>query len=218
MIDPRARRCHPCAAKVIRARSDTPEWRRNHSEAMRAAHTRGVYNSPEARRRQSEAIKAAHARGDFDNRFTPETRRRMSEIRKAKWERGDFDGHSAAMKAAWERGAYDNRVITGPPYKSTEIPLAAALDICGIEHQAQFKPEGCRFIFDEFIFPNLLLEVNGDYWHGPKRPENQKRDIKKAIWAEENGYLLVVIWEHEIKKRGAWSLVYERILPLLGIM
>ena len=161
----------------------------------------------------------AHARGDFDDVLDSlETRKRMSETKKAAWARGDYDDHSAAIKVAWESGVYDNRVITGPPYKSTEIPLAAALDICGIEHQAQFRPGDCRFIFDEFIFPNLLLEIHGDYWHGPKRPENQKRDVKKASWAEENGYVLIIIWESEIKKQGAWSLVHERILPLLEIM
>lgn len=217
-IDPRAKRCHPCAGKVVRARSNTPEWRRKHSEAMKAAHACGIYDdiyNPEIQRKKSESMKAARARGVCDS---PETRRKMSKSKKAAWARGDHDGHPTAMKAAWERGAYDNRAIAGPPYKSTEIPLAAALDVCGIEHQAQFRPEGCRFVFDEFIFPGLLLEVHGDYWHGPKRPENQKRDVKKATWAEENGFTLVVIWEHEIEEQGARSLVHERILPLLGVM
>ena len=49
------------------------------------------------------------------------------------------------------------------------------------------------------------------HWHGPKRPEQQKRDAEKAQWAEENGYKLIVIWEHEIKKQGAWAIVTQAL-------
>ena len=48
-------------------------------------------------------------------------------------------------------------------------------------------------------------------------PEHQKADAEKAIWAEENSFILIVLWEHEIKEQGAWSLVHERILPLLNL-
>lgn len=124
-------------------------------------------------------------------------RQRMSEVSKARWARGIYDG-----------------VFQSPT--SIEVAVAAALDAHDIAHVPQFRPEGCRFIFDEFIFPGLLLETNGTYWHGPEHPKQQERDIVKAAWADEHGYHLVVIWEHEIKERGAWSLIHERVLPLLG--
>lgn len=96
---------------------------------------------------------------------------------------------------------------------SIELALAAALDICGIEHTSQYRPDGYSKIYDEFVPPNMLIEAHGNYWHGPKCLENQRRDAEKAAWAEENGYHLVIIWEHEIKERGAWALVHERVSP-----
>jgi len=145
----------------------------------------------------SKKIKAAHRNGTFEHiHQDPEWRRKVSEN----------------VRAAHARGCYDG--CNKPPFRTTEVPLAAALDICGIEHDSQYRPPNCRFRFDEFIPPNILIEANGDYWHSKETAK--KRDIKKGAWAKRNGYELVVIWEHEIKERGAWALVHERVLPLLA--
>jgi len=144
------------------------------------------------RRKLSEAMKAAHARGCWDGVFTEETRRKHSESAKAQWARGDMDG-----------------VFQSPT--SIEHQVAAALNIVGIEHQTQYRPEGYSRTYDEFIPPHTLIEVQGDYWHGPERPEQQKRDAQKAQWAEENGYELMEIWEHEIKERGAWAIIAQAL-------
>lgn len=199
---------------------DNPEIKRKISEASKAAWARGSLSTPEIRHKRSEAAKRQWARGDLS---TPEVWCKRSEAAKASWARGAYDGvHdspefrrklSEAVKAARARGAYDG-VFQSPT--SIELALAAALDICGIEHVSQYRPGGYSKIYDEFVPPDILIEANGDYWHGPERPEAQKRDTEKAIWAEENGYHLVIVWEHEIKEQGAWALVHERVLPLTG--
>ena len=223
----------PEAIKAAHARGDYDDV----SEALRAAHARGDYDGqPEAMRAAwargdfeglSEAMRAAWARGDFEGLseaikaawaqgvYGEEWRRKNSEATKAQRERGDFDDMyteeclrkmSEGVQAAWERGCFDG-VFQSPT--SIEIQIAAALDIMGIEHQTQYRPEGYSRIYDEFIPPNTLIEVQGDYWHGPKRPEQQKRDAEKARWATDNGYEFMVIWEHEIKGRGAWPIIAE---------
>ena len=198
------------------------EYCRKQSEAAKAHWERGdfdgVFTSEEYRQGQSKMQKAAWARGDHDSE---ETKRKMSEALKTAWERGDFDGihseehrhkQSEAVKEAWERGAYDG-VFQSPT--SIEIQTSAALDIMGIEHQSQYRPDGYSCIYDELIPPDTLIEIHGDYWHGDNFPEQQQRDAEKAQWADDNGYRLVVIWEHEIKRQGAWSLVIERVLPMM---
>lgn len=237
-IDPRAKRCASCAGRVRWECGiyDDPETRRRMSESMKAAWERGDFDNPETRKKRSEGIKASWARGahdsletynkkskatrtkwergDFDDAFDDlEYRRQIAERVKAAHACGDYDGNSEAIKAAWERGAYDG-VFRSPT--SIELAVAAALDICGIEHVSQYRPEGHSRIYDEFVPSSILIEVHGDYWHGLERPEKQARDVEKATWADENGYRLVVIWEHEIKEQGAWALVHERILPLMA--
>lgn len=113
-----------------------------------------------------------------------------------------------------------------PPFESTEVPIAKALDELEIEHQSQYSPPKCRFIFDEWIPPDILLEIHGSYWHAsPQHYEendldkiqrtNRERDERKVEWVERYGYKLAVIWEHEISAYGAETLIRERVMPLL---
>ena len=119
------------------------------------------------------------------------------------------DKHES-VTLAWKRGAYDGRSMVVSP-TGIEIAVSEALDALSVEHIFQHRPDGCTFVFDEFVPPDLLVEVNGDYWHGPAWPENQARDVQKKRWALENGYRFVVIWEGEIVERGAKVLIQERI-------
>jgi len=178
---------------------DNEELYHKKSEATRVAWARGDYGK-EWRYKLSEATKARWERGDFDNH---------SEVVKAAWERGIYDNHSEAMKAAWERGCFDG-VFQSPT--SIELQVAAALDIMGIEHQPQYRPDGYSRIYDEFVLPNTLIEVQGDYFHSEEHfPGIGQRDIEKAQWAADNGFNLIIIWGHEIKEQGAWAVVMEMV-------
>jgi len=195
-ISPRAIRCRSCAAtKQMKRRWDEgefdDEWQKKVSRAREIAWENGLYDSEDTRRKYSEALKETWNKGLLDDLHNEEWRKKMAEITKAHWEEGVFDG-----------------VFQSPT--SIELQVATALDICGVEHQSQYRPDGYSRPFDEFIPPNTLIEIQGDYWHGPERPKQQKRDTQKAQWAVENGYELIVIWEHEIKERGAWAIIAER--------
>jgi G:T-mismatch repair DNA endonuclease (very short patch repair protein) len=69
---------------------------------------------------------------------------------------------------------------------------------------------------------NILIEVNGDFWHanpkiyksdefvnfpnGKIKAENiWKRDSDKAKVAEERGFCLIVIWEHDLKSMSEFD-------------
>lgn len=125
-------------------------------------------------------------------------------------------------KEMWKLGRFDG-VFKSPT--SIEIEIATVLDTLGIKHVSQFRPSNYSRPFDEFIPPKLFIEIQGDYWHGnplfykanelgKKQRKNRQRDAEKAVWAKENGYCLVTIWEHEIKTWGARALIEEHVLPL----
>ncbi len=184
--------------------------RRTLSEASKASWARGDHDSEETRQKKSDVMKAAHARGDWDSE---ETRQKMSEGQKAAHARGVWDSEetrqkrSDAVKAAHARGDFDG-VIQSP--NRIEIAIALALDKLGIMHVGQYRPEGCRFVYDEYLLAlGVLLEVNGDYWHTlPGRPE---RDARKETWAREHGFIPMTIWEHEIKEHGALVMIQSRV-------
>jgi len=234
-ISAKATRCYSCEN---RKRQEDPENRRKHSEAMKKAWARGdyngVHNSEENRRKHSEVAKKRWQQGDLGNEEwqrkvsqgvkaawecgdigSEERNRKISEAMKAAWERGDFDEEcrrkqSKARKAAWEHGDYAG-VFTSPT--GIELEIAATLDIVGIEHISQYRPEGYSRIYDEFISPNILIEIQGDYFHSEEHfPGIHARDAEKAQWAVKNGFDLVIIWEHEIQEQGARSIIIQRIL------
>jgi very-short-patch-repair endonuclease len=75
--------------------------------------------------------------------------------------------------------------------------------------ETQFKIG--NFLFDGHVKnSNILIEVNGDYWHcNPKVYQNGpinemqkthiKRDFAKKHFAAKEGYYLVTVWEKDIK-------------------
>lgn len=127
-------------------------------------------------------------------------------------------------RAMWAAGVFDN-VFKSPT--SIELDIAAALNNFGIEHTSQFRPDNHSCPYDEFIPPNILIEIHGDFWHAnplfyattelyAAQEKSRHRDVKKKNWAIEHGYHLITFWENEINEHGAEHLVKERILPLLG--
>lgn len=163
------------------------EWR---AELTKTYWENGLYDA-ECLRKISESKKAAWTRGVYD---IPEYRQKISRIREEAHAKGVYDG-----------------VFQSPT--SIEIAISNALDELNIKHRSQYRPQRYSRVYDEFVPPNILIEVHGDYWHS--REETKKRDVEKALWAKENNYHLAVIWEHEIKEQGSLILVRERISPLL---
>ena len=99
---------------------------------------------------------------------------------------------------------------SGP--SSIEIFVSDALDKLGFAHESQFQPDSCRYIFDELVYPNVLIEVNGDYWHS--LPGKQEHDETKRRWAIQHGYHILTITESEINKTGAYEICKSELARL----
>ena len=98
---------------------------------------------------------------------------------------------------------------------------AKLLDKNNIKYNREFKiiKENGRFYSYDFKINNLLIELNGIYWHcSPKRyqpndlvrfPNNHfilakdkwEYDKQKCLFAESKGYKIVTIWEDEFCER-----------------
>jgi len=114
------------------------------------------------------------------------------------------------MKKRWADGCYDG-VFLSPT--SIEVDVSDALDLLGIPHKSQFRPKGYTRIFDEFVYPNILIELQGDYWHS--LPHTRRRDAEKATWAIQQGYCFLEFWECDIRNIGAEHLIDRYIIPFL---
>lgn len=84
------------------------------------------------------------------------------------------------------------------------------LDKVGVEYVYQYKAESIGRYYDFYIPKlNLLIEVDGSYYHGqglkhdeknPMQKHNERVDKQKDLWAALNGKKLIRIWENDINK------------------
>lgn len=99
------------------------------------------------------------------------------------------------------------------------------LDKLGVNYIRQYKMGGTgRFCDFAILGHNILIEVDGDYFHAygilyedmdKLQKKNHEVDLKKNRWALENGFIMVRIWEHDIIKHPV--AVMKRLKELFGI-
>ncbi len=95
---------------------------------------------------------------------------------------------------------------------SLERNFCKLLSELNIKYEQQFKLDGSYFDF--YIQDNnLLIEINGDYWHGnpkvykktrvkfiSKRIEIERQREKKKK-SRKNGYKILFLWERDLKTK-----------------
>lgn len=90
---------------------------------------------------------------------------------------------------------------------SIEITVSKWLGQLGVVHEAQAR---VGFYLVDFLVGDKVVECHGDYWHAnplsyagrtlsPMQTANVLRDRRKATYLRNQGYDLLVVWEHEIK-------------------
>jgi G:T-mismatch repair DNA endonuclease (very short patch repair protein) len=120
-----------------------------------------------------------------------------------------------------------NKIFNHNGTSSLESKISEVLNFLSISHTTQFLIKGKIFDF-KISNTNILIEVNGDYWHcNPKKykvdesvkfPGGVKRvidiwkkDENKKSKAEKEGYKVIYIWEDEIKKGDLYNLVLSKL-------
>ena len=113
-----------------------------------------------------------------------------------------------------------------PEYGTSKLEERFArnfLDKLGIKYVYQYKAVSIGRYFD-FYLPdaNLLLEVDGDYFHGYGLLHEQKNkmqkhaewvDQQKDMWALAHSIPLIRIWEHDINNNpsAVMKLLTEKV-------
>lgn len=123
--------------------------------------------------------------------FSEETKKKISNSHKINWEIGNIG----------KRKHYTSKL---------EKTFANILDLLNIKYETPFYARPIKAFYDFYLEEyNLIIEVDGDFWHSnplkyPEGPtakcqiKNAKRDEEKNKWAEDNDYKLIRIWENDI--------------------
>lgn len=99
------------------------------------------------------------------------------------------------------------------------------LDKLGVKYVYQFKAEDIGRYYDFMIYTEsggrILLEIDGDYFHGyglkyeeknPMQKHSEHVDKIKDEWAMWHGIPLVRIWEHDVNDKS------EKVMKMLKEM
>ena len=109
-----------------------------------------------------------------------------------------------------------------PKYGTSKLEKKFAkefLDKLGIKYEEQFEAKDIKRFYD-FYLPDyrVLLEIDGDFYHGygkvheeksPMQKKNARVDEIKNEWAAMHGIPLIRIWEHNINENP------EKVLNML---
>lgn len=120
------------------------------------------------------------------------------------------------VKGAWKKERKH------PEYGTSKLEDRFAknfLDKLGVKYISQYKAESIGRYYD-FCVPsaNLLIEVDGDYYHSyglvyeemsPMQKRNKRVDEQKDHWAYINSFKLLRIWEHDINEHP------EKVMKIL---
>ena len=106
-------------------------------------------------------------------------------------------------------GTKENMVNTYLNKSTAEMDFEDILKEMGLAFIYQYKVK--KWKVDYSLGFNLLVEVNGEYWH--KKLENVKeKDKRKRKEIEDEGYNLLTVWEKELKNKKK---VKEKVLNCL---
>jgi G:T-mismatch repair DNA endonuclease (very short patch repair protein) len=88
-----------------------------------------------------------------------------------------------------------------------ELKIKSYLD--QIDRKYDFQLKIGKYVCDFSLDNKIILEVQGDYWHGNPlkydkldqiQIKNVKRDIRKNKFLNQLGYRIIYLWEYDIKR------------------
>jgi len=197
------------ASERLKARWENPVYRSREEERLRQwrEERQGKPISEETSLRISEGLKKAWADGKFGNRdYSEESKRKKSE----------------SIKKLWEEGHYDEMLANiGRDPTDLELDLAYILDCLELEHISQHRPDGCSYIYDEYVPGfNLLIEADGEHWHYSEWAKNQgvpEKDARKDQWATDNNYRIAHVRGRDVESRGMKACLSEQLFSQLEL-
>jgi G:T-mismatch repair DNA endonuclease (very short patch repair protein) len=161
----------------------------------------GHFGDPKAKKRVDAIIKTRKAKfmsGEYNHILEHVSQKRSKKI---------IDKISNTKKQQWETGKIGKK-----KYKPSKLEktFTNILDLLEINYETSYYIKDIKAFYDVYLPEyNILIEVDGDFWHSnplkyPNGPinkcqiQNVARDKIKSQWALDNGYKLLRFWENDI--------------------
>ena len=178
----------------------TPEIRKAMSDAHKGKSW--GHHSEESKRKIGEANRIALT-GRTGKPVSEKTRKKISEsnrkTHREKWAKIPKEERYKLLENWMKAGCSRNQDT------SIEIAVQNELKLLGVEFEKQ-KHIGPYFI-DIFIpTKNVVIECDGDYWHGFE--DRKEKDKMRDEWLEEQGLIVIRLPEYAIRKNAKGLVEY----------
>jgi len=211
-IDRKSIRCYSCANKGDK----NPMYGRNQSGKNNPMYGKQAWNKDLTKETDERVAKYSKLRSD-------ETKQKLSKARLKRKETLGFINSEEAKQKMRESVLFKMKNYKGP-YKDTkpELKMKEILNSLGIPFEHQFRLGNHLFDF-HLSNTNILIEVDGDYWHGnPKKFEklnfvqikNKQREEKHKQIAKESNFILLRFWENDILNNT--ERIVQYLKPYIG--
>jgi very-short-patch-repair endonuclease len=194
--------------------NDFHKWKHGHQ-----SRTPGHFGDPKAKKRVDAIIKtrkAKFASGEYNHILEYVSKNRSKET---------ISKISQTKQQQWETGQIGKR-----KYKPSKLEktFSNILILLNIEYETSYYVKEIKAFYD-FYLPkyNLIIEVDGDFWHTnplkyPNGPiskcqfKNAIRDKEKNEWVVNNGYKILRFWENDINNniRQVKKIILENTINL----
>lgn len=148
--------------------------------------------------------------GMYGKKHSKESRKKISQALKKKYKENKF--YREKMKINGARSMLSQNKRT----PKTEVLVQNYL----FSNDVNFIPNYVIDFYEYDLFiphKNILIEVQGDYWHGnldifteenllEHQRQKKIKDVQKRTFAENKGFILLEIWEKDIKNKNFSSL------------
>lgn len=199
-------------SEAIKQKWTDPEYREKLIEAKRGERNSlfGKKHSEKAKYKMSEIKKGKRRSSETCQKISrtlkgkkpsEDIRRKLSEAQKIRWAKLSSEERRQQNKT-WHLAGLKASQEASP--SSLEIAIARILDALKINYEPQ-KPIGWYVV--DFYIPehSLIIECDGNYWHG--LPNIKAKDKQRDKWLFRHGYKVLRLGEDAIRKDPQLALI-----------
>ena len=171
---------------------ESTETRLKASESAKQPHATEARKSGRRKAHANPEWMASYSKQMSETMSKPETVARSSEAHKLWWSGLSSEERDRRLQQLFESSL---PYLQGQQRTSIEVAVEMTLIELGLVFVPQHPVDRCLL---DFYLPDLgmVIECDGDYWHS--LPGAKYRDMKRDMWLQSKGYIVIRITETEI--------------------